>query len=98
MESLALLVTTGMVCGSIMMIAFMILLSLPQSKLRSVGMEVGKWAMVLAFGILLISPIDFIPDVIPLLGWGDDIGYIVAGIAAAQSALKERRERQLIED
>ncbi|MCB9386188.1 MAG: DUF1232 domain-containing protein [Bryobacterales bacterium] len=36
--------------------------------------------------LLTISPIDLIPDVVPVLGWMDDIGYIVGAIAAIRAA------------
>ncbi len=98
MDSLASLMSTGMLCGTVLTIAFLILMALPQSKLRSVGMEIGKWIMAALCAILVISPIDIIPDVIPVLGWGDDIGYVVAAVAAARSAWKERQERQLMEE
>ncbi|AMV22639.1 YkvA family protein [Planctomyces sp. SH-PL14] len=29
--------------------------------------------------VYCISPLDFIPDIIPLLGWGDDLAALVAG-------------------
>ena len=32
--------------------------------------------------ILLFSPIDFIPDVIPVIGWTDDMLYIAVALAS----------------
>jgi uncharacterized membrane protein YkvA (DUF1232 family) len=45
----------------------------------------GKLVVMALCGIYIISPIDFIPDVIPLLGWGDDV---VAGIIGLKTLMK----------
>ncbi|WP_020468074.1 DUF1232 domain-containing protein [Zavarzinella formosa] len=37
------------------------------------------WARML---VLTLSPIDFIPDVIPVLGWIDDVVDLVIGVSA----------------
>lgn len=31
---------------------------------------------------LLFSPVDFIPDVIPILGWTDDVLYVFIAVAS----------------
>lgn len=48
-----------------------------------------KIALVLAVGYL-ITPIDFFPDVIPVLGWLDDIGVLSM---AAMWILKKASEQ-----
>jgi uncharacterized membrane protein YkvA (DUF1232 family) len=53
-------------------------------KFRSGG-GAGKWIMILLCAIYIISPLDFIPDVIPGLGWGDDI---VAGLIGLRALMK----------
>ena len=78
-----------MACGTIFMIAFFVLLGMPQSRLRSVGMQIVKWLTAAGLVLLVISPVDFIPDVIPLLGWGDDAAYLIGAFCAARSARKE---------
>ena len=45
-----------------------------------------KALLVLAV-LYLISPIDFIPDAIPILGWLDDVGVVAALLTAAQKLL-----------
>ena len=86
------------VCGSFFGICFLVLLALPKSKLRSCMLECAKYGMAAGFALLLISPIDLIPDVIPALGQLDDLGYVAGGIVAMLSAVKERRDRKLLSD
>ena len=45
-----------------------------------------KALLVLAV-LYLISPIDFVPDAIPILGWLDDVGIVAALLTAAQKLL-----------
>lgn len=85
-------------CSTAFFIATAVLLALPQSKLRSVGLEMSKWALALGLLVLVPSPVDVLPDVVPGIGWLDDIGYIVASIGAAKSALGERKRRTLLEE
>lgn len=85
-------------CGTVFFIATAVLLALPQSKLRSVGLEMSKWALVVGLLLLVPSPVDVLPDVVPGLGWLDDIGYIIAAIASAKSALGERKRRTMMEE
>ena len=39
-----------------------------------------------------ISPVDLIPDVLPIIGWLDDLGIILLQIIAFLKYLKHRRE------
>ncbi|HKQ49861.1 MAG TPA: YkvA family protein [Phycisphaerae bacterium] len=88
---------TFVMCGTVFFITMTVLLALPQSKLRSVGLEMSKWA--LACGLLLMcpSPVDVIPDVVPLIGWGDDLAYLIAAGFTVKSALGERQRRSELE-
>jgi uncharacterized membrane protein YkvA (DUF1232 family) len=45
----------------------------------------GKWVMVVLCAIYILSPLDFIPDAIPVLGWGDDV---VAGLVGLRALMK----------
>jgi len=85
-------------CGTFFFVAMLVLLAMPQSRLRSVGMEMSKWAFVVGLLLMVPSPIDVLPDVVPGVGWLDDIGYILGAIVAAGSALKERERRQAFEE
>ncbi|BAJ26927.1 MULTISPECIES: YkvA family protein [Kitasatospora] len=45
---------------------------------RYPGVGPGKLAaLTVAVGVYLLSPIDAVPDVIPLLGWGDDTALLL---------------------
>lgn len=86
-------------CGGIILlgVVFLVLLSLPKSRLRSVVLEIGGWFTTAGAAASVISPIDFIPDVVPVLGWGDDVMAIFVGIVAFLFALHERRTRQQLD-
>lgn len=87
-----------MICSTVFFVATAVLLALPQSRLRSVGLEMTKWALVFGLFVLTISPADIIPDVLPGLGFADDLCYIIAAICTAKSALQERKRRKALED
>lgn len=87
-----------MVCGTIFSIATLVLMAMPQSKLRSVGLEISKWALACGLLLLVPSPIDVVPDVLPVLAWVDDAAYIVCAIGAAKGAMGERKRRTLMEE
>jgi Protein of unknown function (DUF1232) len=69
----------------------LILLAMPQSKLRDFCLPIIAWTFSLVCGIYVISPMDVIPDVIPVLGWFDDAGVAIAGIASAVTAMTCKR-------
>ncbi len=96
MSSLVDFLRTAMTCGTVVFLGLLVLLALPQSKLRSVLLECAEWGATAMLVLLIPSPIDFVPDVIPLAGWADDLGYLVGACMAARSALAERRGRALL--
>lgn len=86
------------VCGTVFFITTAVLLAMPQSKLRSVGLEMSKWTLSVGLLLLVPSPVDVLPDVVPGIGWLDDIGYLVAAGFAAKSAMGEHRRRAILEE
>lgn len=85
-----------LICGTVISMTVLILLSLPDSKLRSICLEVSKYALAAGLALLVISPIDPIPDVLFPIGFLDDLGYLAAAFAAIKSAQQQRKERELI--
>ena len=59
--------------------------------------KIPRWAKVLAviFAILIISPIDFIPDVLPVIGWIDDISMFVWIVVYFYSKLKKKKTKRI---
>jgi uncharacterized membrane protein YkvA (DUF1232 family) len=82
------------ICGTVVVVAFLVLLAIPQSTLRAVLLEVIGWVGA-AFALLYgVSPIDALPDFIPVVGWVDDVAVLGGGIFAAVTALRAGRERR----
>ncbi len=79
------------VCGALLFLAFLILLALPNSKLRAVLMPIVGWAVAIFCGIYAISPIDVVPEaILGPFGLVDDIGAVVVGLSAATAASRAR--------
>lgn len=53
--------------------------------------DTPAWAKATIYGALgyFISPVDAIPDVIPVVGYSDDLGVLVAALAATAAHIKE---------
>ena len=84
------------VCGTLLVALLMILLAMPNSRLRSAVMEILGWTVSAGSAALLISPIDLVPIFVPVLGQVDDVGYIIAGIGGALLAYRQRQQRDLL--
>ena len=83
----------AVIAGAALFMVSVILLSLPSSRLRQVGLECVKYATAAGLFVLVPSPVDVVPDVVPGLGWLDDLGYVVGGITLLKSARKDRKQR-----
>lgn len=54
----------------------------------------AKWPAALPLLVSLlygVSPIDIIPDLVPLLGWSDDVAVILTGAVLAYKMLRRRQ-------
>lgn len=87
-------------CGTVLSLAFVVLLALPKSKLRAVVLQIVGWVFVVFCGIYCISPVDVLPEIVlGPFGFFDDIAAVVAGFAAASTAIQAGKEhQQLIQD
>jgi uncharacterized membrane protein YkvA (DUF1232 family) len=66
------------ICGTLLLAGFLILLALPNSRIRDLTMDIVKRLLATAAGAgLIVSPIDPIPDPIPVLGQLDDLGVLI---------------------
>jgi uncharacterized membrane protein YkvA (DUF1232 family) len=91
------IVNTGMWVGGGLIALFAILLSMPQSQMRSFLLPILGWCFALFCGAYILSPFDVAPEaMLGPFGLIDDAGALVAGIYAARSAIKAAKEnRQL---
>lgn len=61
-----------------------------------------NWMLILAI-LYVLSPVDFIPDFIPMLGLGDDLGALIISLLIKflqerKNAKKEILEGETVED
>lgn len=82
------------VCATLFFVVFLVLLALPKSQLRSLVLEFFGWITAGGSAVLVVSPVDIIPDPIPFLGQMDDVAYIVVGIISGLLAYFQRKSRQ----
>ncbi len=81
----------------VVLVVFMILMALPKSKLRNLVVEYLGWGTTAVSAVSVVSPVDMIPDLIPVLGQTDDIGMLVTGLGSAFLAYQMRRQRKKLE-
>lgn len=84
---------TFAVCGTVFFMTMLVLLSLPKSQLRSIGLQMLKYGLAAGLVILVPSPVDLLPDVVPGICHLDDIGYLIGAYAAVKSARKDGKQR-----
>lgn len=54
-----------------------------------------KIILMIILAVLVLSPIDALPDVIPVVGWVDDVAYVAGMLGTAVGMLKGRRNQQI---
>ena len=85
-------------CG--LLALFMFLLALPQSRLRYYvvrGLGIVFFTITGLLALYIISPLDVVPDVIPVLGQIDDggalIGALITGLSGALAWWNSKRSK-----
>lgn len=91
----------ALIIGGVLALVVLILLILPGSRLRKLFSTLF-FAIAGLLGIYVVSPLDFIPDIIPLLGQSDDafatVLAIINGIAGILLYLKGRSSSPELRD
>jgi hypothetical protein len=78
---------------------FLILLSIPKSKLRNLVLEIGGWTTAAGAAVYVVSPVDAIPGwMFPVIGQLDDLAVAVLGVIAAIFAKVMRHQRKKMEE
>ncbi len=82
-----------MMCGTLIVIAFGVLLAMPKSELRTFLMPIVGWTFAIFAGAYCLSPIDVVPEIVAgPIGLIDDVAVAIAGYAAAKAAMKAKQE------
>lgn len=89
------MIQTMLVCGTIVGLAVIVLLAMPECKLRAFLLPIVGWVVAILCGIYCISPIDIVPEaLLGPFGLVDDLGSLVAGFAAARMAMTAGKEAE----
>ncbi|MBX3412814.1 MAG: DUF1232 domain-containing protein [Pirellulales bacterium] len=80
------------ICGTILLLALMVLVAIPQSRLRDVLLQVVGWLFAGGCAAYVLSPVDVVPEVIlGPFGLVDDLIALIVGIGSAVAAWQVRR-------
>lgn|SRR5487761_1174193 len=89
---------TLLVCLTVLGLAWVVALSLPKSRARTVLTEVVSWGFLAFCTAYTVSPLDILPEaVLGPFGFVDDLGAVFLGYQSFQSAMQARRERQYLD-
>lgn len=84
-------------CGTVLGLAFIIALSLPQSRFQMFVLEILYWLGSVAAAVYCVSPVDFLPEIVlGPFGAIDDIGVLVGGVWSCLNAVQTRKARNLL--
>jgi hypothetical protein len=71
----------------------LVLLAIPQTRFKSTLTEILAWFGFLGASGLVASPVDLIPDFLPVIGWTDDLGYALLAAVCGYIGWNLRRRR-----
>ncbi len=74
---------------AVIIIVFIVLLSLPNSPLRKTLLKIfgiSNYAIAAMLIVYIVSPIDLVPDFIPVAGQIDDIAALLSAATTAATA------------
>lgn len=74
------------IVGAVLIVLVLILVAIPGSRLRKVFSAI-YFAVAALLGVYVVSPIDLLPDFIPLLGLSDDAAASVIAVANAVAGI-----------
>ena len=74
--------------GGVLMLALLILLSLPNSRLKEIVMPFVLWSVTALSVAYIASPIDLVPEMfLGPIGVADDLVALVVAVTSARSAM-----------
>jgi len=71
----------------------LVLIAIPQTRFKSTLRELLAWFGFLGASGLVVSPVDLIPDFLPVIGWTDDLGYALLALVCGYIGWNQRRRR-----
>jgi len=71
----------------------LVLLAIPQTRFKSTLTEILAWCGFLGASGFIVSPVDLIPDILPVVGWTDDVGYALLALVCGYIGWTQRRRR-----
>ena len=87
------LLNTLVTMGTLVVITFLVLLALPQCRLREIVMPFVKIGIVALCGAYVLSPIDIMPEIVMgPFGCVDDLAAAVGGFFTLKSAIGDFRQ------
>jgi uncharacterized membrane protein YkvA (DUF1232 family) len=95
MSAFVTLISIIAICGSALTLTMLILVSLPQSKLRAALVQIFGWLFAAFCLFYFASPIDLLPEAVlgPFFGLFDDAAAVIAGVAAARAAWRAGKDK-----
>ena len=82
-------------CGTIFWGLFLVLLSLPGSRLRQILLKIYSttcYTLTILLGLYIISPVDLIPDIIIGLGQIDDAAGLITAFFTGLTGLLAQKQ------